>query len=333
MCYTAVGLRLKLEKERNELVESAIMSALYGHLRKNSDGFSVMSRDDSAWKAVRSMDDGDARKEIRRVMENDFWAVHFRIATHGAKVVDNAHLWNIGKWYFSHNGTVHGENWSYYGNKDLEQKKADSLLFFEKLVEELNGKTGTQEVGQALSDLIEVEGVYGRGFLFDSEYNRIYGFGDLHAYLIDDNYLVLSSAETEFEAVDYKMIGDLFFTQVLTDTFEVLHSEIDRGSFWVMDLDSREVELLKIDKELSDFRAGKEKKTFLPAEGEQAIIDAGDGIIKNDDTRDIISVDDIDLSDIYRTAYRINKFMSAQFLKQAEQCKDKIEEMGEKIWS
>lgn len=143
---------------------------------------------------------------------------HFRNSTGGKVDVSNVHLWKIGKWVFCHNGTAN----SYKCEDDC-----DSLgLFKDMLRKGFLSKEGKISI-KAIKKLIGKTQFWGRFIIINSETNKMWFFGDFHAYLLDRSYIVITSGIATFERKDYVQEQGISFAIENEIEIEKLESEID----------------------------------------------------------------------------------------------------------
>lgn len=91
--------------------------------------------------------------------------MHFRLATHGSKKVENCHPFKSHGWCFAHNGVIYGLN--------IDGDKTDSETAFDMLIEPiLDYGIDNLYVRNAIN---EIRG--GSRFAFLSPEGRVYTFG------------------------------------------------------------------------------------------------------------------------------------------------------------
>jgi len=339
MCYVAIIA--KVAEVGDPLVEGVIKVALHDKAVTNDDGFGFIKLVENDFKICKTMEMSEANKLLDDVVMNDFAGVHFRIATHGAKNIGNVHWWRSGKWAFAHNGTVWGEGRkSYFGTSSLQAEKADSLEFFEKLLDSLNRnkKDFPKRIAQILRDNVDRHGLYGRGFLIDLEKQLVYGFGDLQAYLLNGSYMVICSADTDWDCIDYTTFGDLFFQKEQTGAVEVLHSKIEGG--WVWNIRTKKMKVLethewvdKTEEKKDETKDKEEENKKLPLPADHLLSDKDENWKRyQDEQEEILDSDygsntriwDYDDQELFSTAYKVNSFLSRGFEKRANYYKGKI---------
>lgn len=98
--------------------------------RINDDGWGISYIKDGILKVVKSMDMDEATKQIRELEEQDIeFLYHARYATHGDKIVENCHPYNLCNGVMFHNGKidVHCQN-KKFSDTFYFSKKADKFL-------------------------------------------------------------------------------------------------------------------------------------------------------------------------------------------------------------
>lgn len=155
---------------------------------------------------------------------------HFRQKTYGEVALKNVHLWQVGNWYFAHNGW--GGRYKNEGAKNL----TDSLLFFKEIVKRNYIRKNNACYTKKIKELASDNNVSGKFILINKKSKRIYYFGDFHVYLLDRKALVISSEELDFKEWVFSF-GMIF--SVKDYNLEIAEKEID--GIYVMDLKKRKL--------------------------------------------------------------------------------------------
>jgi len=226
MCFISSVFRTK---ERDKEVERVLLNNFASQMNMNSEGFSLLSKNQNnkGYIRKRGLDPKLFYKELEMAVKKEVLFTHFRLATSGGISIRNTHFWQLGDYYFGHNGIMgYNYNTMSYGYKQkYESKEVDSFVFFKKLYGMIRTETDVNLIADLLKGLKDEDLLHGRGFLIDKKNNLVYTFGDLHAYLINGNYLVMSSVGMDW--TDYKMrkYGDLSFVR-FKELFDVEKTKI-----------------------------------------------------------------------------------------------------------
>lgn len=113
----------------------------------------------------KTMDFDEFYKEIQKVPKGEEVIMHFRLATHGSKRVENCHPFKSHGWCFAHNGVITG--------LDIEGDRTDSETAFDMLIEPiLDYGIDNLYVRNAINELRG-----GSRFAFLSPEGKVYTFG------------------------------------------------------------------------------------------------------------------------------------------------------------
>lgn len=137
--------------------------------------------------------------KVEKILANfEIVNIHLRNATSGKVNESNVHFWRKGNWLFCHNGVL-----SDYEKLATEKDKeaSDSLILFNKMIETkcLNDKDDISI--KKINKLFKTLSFWGRLVIINVKTKRVYYFGDFKAYMIDDNTLIVSTAEINFGSV------------------------------------------------------------------------------------------------------------------------------------
>jgi len=235
MCNT--GLILTIRK--NEKARAMISEALNQKMLDNPDGFSFMETDKAlSLTPTRTMDIKVARGKAESNSPLLFY--HFRMASSGRVNIDSTHFWKRGQFYFAHNGgaSIYGQypteaaaypykeyqapKWKTQWEDDdlilttqkgrkakralaLAQKddSVDSEVFFYRMIGKIKEAGDTRPATIAkIASSVNAE-VWGRYQLLDSKKKRAYFIGDWYTYLINHDYMIITSAKMDFRLHRY----------------------------------------------------------------------------------------------------------------------------------
>lgn len=227
MCYTA--LIYKTGDNDKELNQSAL-DVFAKKMDRNSDGFSFISKnkDNKKFKICKTLDENKFKEAYDKAINDDISLVHFRIATAGIVSEENTHFWKNGEYYFSHNGGI-------TGGGDLKSEMADSRVFFNQLYDLIKDEDKPEHVAELLKAHVDVQSLWGRGFLIDTKKDLIYMFGDLECYLLNDNYIVIASAVSSFERHNRVSFGEMVFDKEYED-LDIKETDTERDEINILDL-------------------------------------------------------------------------------------------------
>ena len=189
MCYTAIIISLK--DQLGALGWGVLMNTIR-FTSTNPHGFGIRVDDI----VLRTLDVDEFKNFVlnnRSKIENSkLIHLHYRFATSGKINTDNVHLWEIGGYYVSHNGSING-----YGNTEV----SDSLEWFTENEENIE-----KEDLDALANSSS-RGAWGVFLLSKKDLSKIIvgSVGkQLQVFLLDD-ILVLSSATLDYRSAIMKI--------------------------------------------------------------------------------------------------------------------------------
>lgn len=232
MCYIAAIKAIDphqaltpLGEENIQKINKAIQNRLAIKMQGNSHGFYI--RNDN--KFLRTLDPEIARSTIDSIENFNNTLLHFRLASAGEITPRNIHGWQRKQWVFIHNGHVHDFASSTYPpyNKK-EDKKTDSLKFFEYLAELLPEELDDKVISETVQASVDEKNFWGRAMLYHLPSDTLYMWGDWEVYIINQIYMVISSAKVDFtEAAWWSNIHGMSFIKKEEFKFNILHNSID----------------------------------------------------------------------------------------------------------
>ena len=229
MCYTAVICKLENKEISDEFYQKTKKVILENILVKqygNHEGSGAIAKNYGS-KSFYKVRDMNYKRFLKRakgqdLFNKDIFGIHFRNATEGTVNLRNIHFWQGKGFYFAHNGIV------YQQDKD-DKGRSDSLLFFNKILNKISNVKNYEGIASMLGELIDKTGFSGRGFLLDNK--KLILFGDLYSYLVNDCFVVFSSAELDFKEYQGKSFGDLYLYRQTTKV-DIISGEIEGVSLW-----------------------------------------------------------------------------------------------------
>jgi hypothetical protein len=139
--------------------------------------------------------------------------VHGRIATAGIVNEANIHGWQLQGWQFLHNGQVFDYTtksskigtWDSVTRTWIKQSEAadtDSLVLFQQLVAGIGDqRQSAKKVIKAIRRVMQPISFWGRAALYDLINDRMFLIGDWYTYLINNQYVIISSADLNLSEV------------------------------------------------------------------------------------------------------------------------------------
>jgi len=193
----------KINNNRDEAVEQKIKKVALEKLAANPDGFFIQDGD----RSIRTINKADAINVIKE-MPFDNAIMHFRMATVGKKNVENVHGWEAGGFQFLHNGMIRDYDYSpkteigftTTKKETYVQEHSDSKLLFDALLLEVQKQGNSdKKIIKAIKKVINNCEFWGRAVLIDKAQDKAFLFGDWHVYLVENSYLLFSSADINVE--------------------------------------------------------------------------------------------------------------------------------------
>lgn len=179
----------KLDTASTEDLDKVLRDTIKQKFIANNEGFFVSSLSDK--RQIRTMDKQQAETLLEQVNLNGL-IVHARSATTGLINQDNVHGWQIEGWQFVHNGQV----FTGYTSTIAVEKDTDSLVLFRNLVKNINTrKPSNKNVIKAIRQELDAVSFWGRAALYDHVHDRMFLIGDWYTYLINNQVVVISSAD------------------------------------------------------------------------------------------------------------------------------------------
>ncbi len=218
MCYILTAIKLK----DNQEVKDSILSLMESEQNSNDDGTASLCYSKNK-NAVIRRDLLMTWQEMSNDLDNfDVVNYHFRIATKGKPNINNVHFWKSGNWAFCHNGGIQE-----MGNDE----ESDSLSFFNELIAKKCLHKNNKLSGQKIKDVVNEKNFWGRFLLVNLKTKNIYFFGDFRTYLVQHDYLVITSASADFEK-KLNVMGLTFPLEDDKDKLEVIESELEGVNYW-----------------------------------------------------------------------------------------------------
>lgn len=227
--------------ETDEYIENILRCHLRYQLSQNKDGSSFVR----GGKVGITMDIPTAKKEINDDISN--LLVHFRMASTGSPCLQNCHWWSKQGWNFMHNGIVN--NFSYQTQGDTDDS-TDSEQFFDSLLEEIGKTPAIKDVIEVIDEQVDRKWFSGRAILYHAKSDRAFIFGDWQLYLINSNYLVISSKPLSLDVLGQTETQAGFkFVREDPTNLDIKSLEIDGigiiNKFFTPDLDYKFIKNLK----------------------------------------------------------------------------------------
>ena len=193
----------KINNNRDLDVEAKIKKVAIEKLNANPDGFFIQNNGEEP---TRTLNKNLAIKTIKE-MPFDNCIMHFRMATVGVKNVENIHGWEASGFQFLHNGMIRDYDYSpktevgFTAKKETYvQEHSDSKLLFDALLLEITKQGNSdKKIIKAIKKVINNCEFWGRAVLIDKAQDKAFLFGDWHAYLCDNSYLIFSSTDINLE--------------------------------------------------------------------------------------------------------------------------------------
>ncbi len=215
MCFICTVF--KIQEDKN--LENSIANMMQDEQKGNSHGTGAMcfnQDDNETYEGRKESENLTTMKEV--LGKFDIVNYHFRRSTGGELGEHNIHFWKIGKWAFAHNGSIA----LYQSGRDC-----DSLGFFKTLIKKHilghNSYINTKKIKK----MINATNFWGRFIIINLETKKMYFFGDFHAYLINQSYLVVTSSTCKFENKNLLSVFGLTFEAPETQKLEILESKLD----------------------------------------------------------------------------------------------------------
>jgi hypothetical protein len=180
--------------------------------RTNNDGFSLYSLDPEIY--VRTLEKEEFDEAFERAKTAKLLHIHFRLGTSGSETLENVHMWDIGGYKISHNGTVSNYNnylgrYYYYPygeysttsitvNKNDKENNAKTLYSdTRQLIEENEFQENVKERRWGkLASFIVKKGFYGVMFLTSpSEIIGISKDKSIQVYLVMRDILIFCNTD------------------------------------------------------------------------------------------------------------------------------------------
>lgn len=203
----------------------------------NPDGIGVVGFDSNKkhWTTKRELNID--KSTIKKVFQDsNVINIHLRSSTAGKINKTNVHFWENGDWMFAHNGVIT----EYSQDKFL----SDSRIFFDRLITYgyigENGKIKYKKIKKMMNKLT----YWGRFILINTKTNKIYYFGDFHAYMMNKNTLIISTQSINFN--DYFDLYGVVFRE--KNKNEVMKVKM-KGIFYI-DIDKETLKQIE-DKDLA----------------------------------------------------------------------------------
>lgn len=211
MCFLTTIIKIK--EDRN--VDFSVAKMLAEEQSSNSDGSAsyCFNKKGNEFYESRKMTQ-TPESILENVYKYDVCNFHFRKSTGGTVDTSNVHFWTIGDWTFAHNGTIH----------DLkDEKKCDSLVFFEKLIKKHLLKPNGYADIKGIRKYTAKTTLWGRFIIINKKSKEIYFFGDFHVYSLNRSSIIVTSSKVSFES-SYSILNINF---PIDTTMEELETEID----------------------------------------------------------------------------------------------------------
>lgn len=194
----------RINNNRDEAIEQKIKKVAIEKLDANPDGFFIQN---NGFPAIRTLSKDLAIKTIKE-MPFDNCVMHFRMATVGKKNIENVHGWENEGFQFLHNGMI--RDYDYSPKIEIEytapnketyiQEHSDSKLLFDALLLEITKQGNSdKKIIKAIKKVVNNCEFWGRAVLIDKTQDKAFLFGDWHVYLIENSYLLFSSADINIE--------------------------------------------------------------------------------------------------------------------------------------
>lgn len=216
MCYLQLSLRLN-NKKINSDIDELLKKTICEEMDYNRDGYFMRVGDNK----LRTVDRVGAELALLDVDTNGLM-VHSRLGTTGELGLHNVHGWSIGGWELFHNGFAY--------NTETEHLKGDtdSLVMFKKIMQKLKGLKNDKPISNAIKKIAGECGFQGRAILYNHKKKEAFLFGDFYTYLINDNYIVVTSCSQDFEELSQSVVaGGLHFEKAKEIKFNVVDRKID----------------------------------------------------------------------------------------------------------
>jgi hypothetical protein len=224
MCLT--GVIISLNQSNKEKSKRIIEDTLEEQAFYNPDGFSLVSSS-LKMNRINQAKTLDRKTALEAISQDNspLLFYHFRLATSGQKNAEGLHFWRRNNFLFAHNGSSH--------NLPVGSPLVDSQYFFYQLISRINDKERNKpfQVAKVLKE--EFGGQIGRFQLLDLKNGRAYFVGDWKAYLINNDYLLISSGSLSFSQ-ERKVKGLSFskgINNILKATFRGVYS-LEKGNFF-----------------------------------------------------------------------------------------------------
>jgi hypothetical protein len=148
--------------------------------------------------------------------------LHCRASTVGKVNKSNVHGWKKRGWKFLHNGSVSG-----FAGQGIEQDKSDTLKFFEEFVQGMGESREETEVAMIIEDMVQVRQFWGRAMLLDEQSDKLYLVGDWELYIVDKQYVVLSSTAIGLDKIQQvEDIHGFYFPHNAPSGLRIEHKQI-----------------------------------------------------------------------------------------------------------
>lgn len=200
-------------KEDDEKLNNSITNTIELLKESNGDGVGVIALENKKkWFYQRGLE--IKKQKIQEIINNfKIINIHLRFSTSGLIADKNVHFWQIGEWFFAHNGTISGKEYN-------SNKKCDSFNLFKKLIR-MNcfGKNGTIKT-KKINDIVSDSSFWGRFIIANPKRNKIYYFGDFHLYVLDRKMMIIASKEINFKKNTLNFLGIEFDNKQQIDILE-----------------------------------------------------------------------------------------------------------------
>lgn len=211
MCFIASIFKVK----QDESSIFPITKMLLDEQNTNNDGtgsYCFNKNNDNVYNQKKMKE--DAKSIAINLSKFDVINYHFRNSTGGEVNEKNAHFWKIGNWIFAHNGTA---------SSFSDAKKADSLVFFEEIINRKFLRPSGFINIEKIKEFSNENNLYGRFIIINSVTKKMYFFGDFQTYLLNNAYLIVTSAKADFES--FKQVLGISFP--VENQLEISETEID----------------------------------------------------------------------------------------------------------